>query len=74
MKDELMTDSPVPVAKAHSRIGVIMLAVVLVVALLVFAWLRLRVDSGETLIPATDLSTEALDRRLLLAEDRKSVV
>lgn len=70
VKDELMTDSPVPVAKAHSRIGVIMLAVVLVVALLVFAWLRLRVDSGEALIPATDLSTEALDRRLLLAEQQ----
>jgi uroporphyrin-3 C-methyltransferase len=70
VKDEVMSDTPVPVAKTHSRIGVVILSAVLIVALAVFAWVRLRVDSGEALIPAADLSTEALDRRLLLAEQQ----
>jgi uroporphyrin-3 C-methyltransferase len=70
VKDDLMTELPVPVAKVHSRIGTIILATVLVLALIMFAWIRFRVDSGEALIPAADISAQALDRRLLLAEQQ----
>lgn len=65
-----MTETPVPAAKSHSRLGVVLLAGVLIVALAVFAWVRLRVDSGEALVPTTDLSAQALDRRLLVTEQQ----
>ena len=65
-----MTETPVPAAKTHSRLGVVLLAGVLIVALAVFAWVRLRVDSGEALVPTTDLSAQALDRRLLVTEQQ----
>lgn len=68
VKDDAMTETPVPAAKSHSRTGVVLLAGVLIVAIAVFAWIRLRVDSGEALMPADAASPQALDQRLLVAE------
>ena len=68
VKDDAMTETPVPAAKSHSRTGVVLLASVLIVAIAVFAWIRLRVDSGEALMPADAASPQALDQRLLVAE------
>ena len=70
VKDDAMTETPAPAARSHSRIGIMLLACVLIVAIAVLAWIRLRVDSGEALVPTADLSTEALDRRLLIAEQQ----
>lgn len=68
VKDDAMTETPVPAAKSHSRTGVVLLASVLIVAIAVFAWIRLRVDSGEAQMPADAASPQALDQRLLVAE------
>jgi len=68
VKDDAMTETPAPAATSHSRIGVVLLASVLIVAIAAFAWIRLRVDSGEALVPTTDLSAQALDQRLLVTE------
>ena len=62
VKDDAMTETPAPAATSHSRIGVVLLASVLIVAIAAFAWIRLRVDSGESLVPTTDLSAQALDQ------------
>lgn len=63
-----MTETPAPAATSYSRTGIVLLACVLIVALAVLAWIRLRVDSGEAPVPTDATSPQALDQRLLVTE------
>lgn len=65
-----MTETPIAATKPNARLGRHLLLGALLVGLAGWFWFRLHTDSRNALAPSTDLSPQALDQRLLAAEQQ----